>query len=81
MDILAEILRFGTGGLLGAIGFWLYIQEKSEHSKTRQAFDLIQEKWRTSESERADRLMDTVNTASAVQAALVDKMKVGREER
>ena len=40
---------------------------------------MVQEKWRLSETERADRLMEIANTGTAVQAALVRKMETGRE--
>lgn len=38
----------------------------------------LNEKWRESETSRGDRVMQIADTSSAVQAALVDKVKAGR---
>lgn len=77
-------------GLLGAIivlliGVVIFMQRRiekkeAENSQLYKDNAVIQEKWRISETERADRLMQTVNTASAVQSALVEKIQVGRGE-
>ena len=77
-------------GLLGAIvvlliGVVVFMQRRiekkeAENSQLYKDNAVIQEKWRISETERADRLMQTVNTASAVQSALVEKIQVGRGE-
>ena len=77
-------------GLLGAIivlliGVVIFMQrsiekKEAENSQLYKDNAVTQEKWRISETERADRLMQTVNTASAVQSALVEKIQVGRGE-
>ena len=56
-------------------------KKEIENANLYRDNNAIQEKWRLSESERADRLMETVNTASAVQSALVEKIEIGRGKR
>ena len=75
---------FIESGLLGAAvvvlaGVIVYMQRKNE--SMQKEIVATQEKWRASETERAERLMDALNTASAVQSALVNKIQTGREER
>ena len=75
---------FIESGLLGAAvvvlaGVVVYMQRKNE--TMQKEIISTQEKWRASETERAERLMDALNTASAVQSALVNKIQTGREER
>ena len=75
---------FLESGLLGAAvvvlaGVVVYMQRKNE--TMQKEIMSTQEKWRASETERAERLMDALNTASAVQSALVNKIQTGREER
>ena len=56
-------------------------KKEIENTALHRDNNAIQERWRLSESERADRLMETVNTASAVQSALVEKIEIGRGRR
>ena len=68
------------------IGVTIFMQRKIDKKELENAalykeMNVLYDKWRVSESDRADRLMDTVNTASAVQAALVDKIELGRGQK
>ena len=89
MDEVLNILL--NEGLLGAIIVMLisviiFMQKKLDKKEVENTAlfrenNAVQERWRTSESERADRLMETLNTASAVQSALVEKIEIGRGKR
>ena len=70
-------------GLLGAIvvlliGVVIFMQRKLD--KKEAELTAIQDKWRISETERAEKLTEALNTASAVQSALVEKIRTGRGE-
>lgn len=72
------------GGLLGAVivvlaGVIAYLARKLDQKETM--INTIQTEWRNSETERADKLIQALNTNSAVQAALVDKIEIGRGKR
>lgn len=70
-----------TQGVLGVSVICLIfalIHLYRENKLLNKELVIVQEKWRLSETERADRLMETVNTASAVQSALIDKIEIGR---
>ena len=71
-------------GLLGAIiviliGVVIFMQRKLD--KKESDMSSLYDRWRVSESERADRLMQALDTASAVQSALVEKIETGRGKR
>lgn len=72
------------GGLLGAVivvlaGVIAYLARKLDQKEAM--INTIQTEWRNSETERADKLIQALNTNSAVQAALVDKIEIGRGKR
>lgn len=79
MELLPEILKFGAGGLIGAVFFWLYIQERSDHAKTREQLN----------SSYIDRIEDNKNSVTKVTDALSglsvgiqgisDKIKASRD--
>lgn len=56
-------------------------KKEIENSALYREHNMLQEKWRLSESERAERLTQALNTASSVQSALVDKIELGRGKR
>lgn len=71
-------------GLLGAIivlliGVVVFMQRKLD--KKESDMSSLYDRWRESESERADRLMQALDTASAVQSALVEKIEIGKGKR
>ena len=82
MDQVTSI--FLESGILGAViivlgGVIIYQQRKLDRKDSEM--NSLYDKWRFSESERADRLMIALNTASAVQEALVEKIELGRGKR
>lgn len=36
-QFVIELMKYGVVGLVAALFFWLYIQEKKDHAKTREA--------------------------------------------
>jgi seryl-tRNA(Sec) selenium transferase len=68
MDFATELLKQGITGLVAALFLWLYLQEKRDHDKTRQALT----------ASFADRLADSKqNTTTVIAAAqgMVDGVK------
>lgn len=75
---------FLESGLLGAVaivlaGVIVYQQKKID--LLHKELVSVQEKWRLSETERTERLTEIANTSSAIQAALVDKIEIGKGRR
>ena len=68
MDFVVELVKYGVVGLMAAIFFWMYQQEKKDHQKTRDALTTSYQ-LRLDDSEKR---LETVNalassTISAVQ--------------
>lgn len=78
MELLPEILKFGTGGIIGAVFFWLYIQERSDHSKTRE--QLIQSKNdRIDDSKQSvTKVTDALGGLTMGVQAVIEKIEVSR---
>lgn len=78
-------------GLTGAIvvlliGVVAYLARKLDQKDTiiselNKQLVLVSDKWRESETERSNRLMEIASTGNAVQSALVDKIRLGREQK
>ena len=37
-QLLPEILKLGTAGIIAGIFFWLYMEERKEHKETRKLY-------------------------------------------
>lgn len=78
-------------GLMGAIvviliGVVVFMQKRADKkdqaiTELHEKLIVISDKWRESETERSNRLMEIASTGNSVQAALVEKIQLGREQR
>lgn len=78
-------------GLMGAIvviliGVVMFMQKRADKkdqaiTELHEKLIVISDKWRESETERSNRLMEIASTGNSVQAALVEKIQLGREQR
>lgn len=81
MDVFGELLKQGLIGLVAAIAFWLYIQERNNHEKTRQ--DLMASMLARLDDSKEDTksILSTVQGVSTSIAALTDKIELARGRR
>lgn len=78
-------------GLMGAIvvlliGVVVFMQKRADKkdeaiTELHKQLVLVSDKWRESETERSNRLMEIASTGNAVQSALVDKIRLGRDQK
>lgn len=80
MELLPEILKFGAGGLIGAVFFWLYIQERGDHAKTRQELKEAMNDRLTDSKESVIKVTDALGGLALGVQAISDKIRVSRSE-
>lgn len=78
MDLVPEILKFGAGGLIGAVFFWLYLQERKDHGLTRDKLIASIEARREDSKESVTKVTDVLNGMSIGIKAIGDKIEVSK---
>jgi hypothetical protein len=79
MDILVELLKQGVVGLLAAVGFYLYFQERKERKEYQDKYEASLDARRVDSVDREGKVIALGTNFSQSVSNLTDKIVTGKQ--
>lgn len=81
MDLVVELVKQGAFGVVAALFFWLYLQERKEHKETRKEKDVLQEARRLDAVETRTDVTSVLPGISQALQNISDKIEISRSSK
>lgn len=78
-QLIATLITQGGLGVVAAIFFWLYISERNDHKKTRDAKDVLLEARRLDAKDTVDKVTGPLSSISDTLKLVYDKLVVSKQ--